>query len=166
MDLLERLREAGMAEAGTVVAMAEDGADRLQRRPPRARGVRHPRCHRLGREPRRQSAHSANPGVRIVNPQYSTLLMLEGLVINPAALPVGADPGADQEVQVIKLQNQSLVGRSSSISACRAACGCSHRARRSDAGPGDGDGVQANDTLTLSGEKSEVDACARLFARR
>lgn len=164
--LLARLREAGMAAAGTVVAMAVDSGDNLN-------------IARLAREvfaTRDVIAWVGNPadnprfreaGVRIVNPQYSTLLMLEGLVINPAALSVGADPGENQEVRVVKLQNQLLVGRQIKhlglLGSVRVL-----RIERSDTTlvPEMTTVLQANDTLTLSGENSEVDACARLFARR
>ncbi len=165
-NLLERMREAGMADAAAVVVMAEDGADNLN-------------IARLAREvfaTRDVIAWVGNPadnsrfreaGVRIVNPQYSTLLMLEGLVINPAALSVGADPGEDQDVQVVKLQNQLLVGRQIKQFGLPASVRVL-RIERGDASlvPEMTTVLQANDTLTLSGEKSELDACARLFARR
>ncbi|MGH8428005.1 MAG: monovalent cation:proton antiporter family protein, partial [Gammaproteobacteria bacterium] len=165
-SLLERLREAGMAEAGTVVAMAEDGIENFT-------------IARLAREvfaTRNVIAWVESPAdnprfressVRIVNPQYSTLLMLEGLVVNPAALSVGADPGEDQEVRVVKLQNQSLVG----YAIRHIGLPPSVRVLRIERGdatlvPEMATVVQANDTLTLSGETGEVDASARLFARR
>lgn len=165
-NLLERMREAGLSDAGTVVVMSEDGADNLN-------------IARLAREvfaTRDVIAWVGNPadnarfreaGVRIVNPQYSTLLMLEGLVINPAAHSVGADPDENQEVRVIKLQNQFFAGRQirhlglpGSVRVLRV--------ERGDATlmPEQATVLQTNDTLTLSGEKSEVDAFARLFARR
>jgi len=164
--LLERMREVGMSDAGTVVVMSEDGTDNLN-------------IARLAREvfaTRDVIAWVGNPadnqrfretGVRIVNPQYSTLLMLEGLVINPAALSVGADPGEDQDVQVVKLQNQLLVGRQIKQFGLPASVRVL-RIERGDASlvPEMTTVLQANDTLTLSGEKSELDACARLFARR
>ncbi len=86
---------------------------------------------------------------------------------NPAALSVGADPGENQEVRVVKLQNQLLVGRQIKhlglLGSVRVL-----RIERGDVAlvPEMTTVLQANDTLTLSGENSEVDACARLFARR
>ena len=165
-SLLERLRGAGIADARTVVAMAEDGAINLN-------------IARLAREvfaTRDVIAWVGNPadnarfreaGIRIVNPQYSTLLMLEGLVINPAALSVGADPGEDQEVQVVKLQNQFLAGRQVRHLGLPGSVRIL-RIERGDATlmPEQTTVLQVNDTLTLSGEKSEADAFSRLFARR
>lgn len=165
-SLLERLRGAGIADAGTVVAMAEDGAINLN-------------IARLAREvfaTRDVIAWVGNPadnaryrevGVRIVNPQYSTLLMLEGLVINPAALSVGSDPAVNQEVQVVKLQNLLLAGQQVRHIGLPAGVQVL-RIERGDAMlvPEQVTVLQTNDTLTLSGEKNEVDTFARLFARR
>ncbi|MGH8272830.1 MAG: monovalent cation:proton antiporter family protein [Gammaproteobacteria bacterium] len=164
--LLERLREAGVGDAGALIAMAENTDYNFA-------------IARLAREVfsvRDVIAWVANPadnsrfreaGVRVVNPQHSTLLMLEALALNPAAVSVGADPDEDQEVRVVKLRNQALVGRSIT----RLGLAREVRVLRLERGgselvPETGTVVQANDTLTLSGEKHAVDASARLFARR
>jgi Kef-type K+ transport system membrane component KefB len=164
--LSEKLREAGVAEAGTLIAMAEDSVTNFT-------------IARLAREVfavRDVIAWVANPadnrrfresGVRVVNPQFSTLLMLEALAINPAALSVGEDPDADQEVRAVKLHNQRLAGRAiRHLGLAREV-----RVLRIERGdtvlvPERSTVVQSNDTLTLAGEKDEVDASVRLFARR
>ena len=164
--LLERLREAGLTEAGTVVVMSQNAAQTIK-------------IARLARDvfnTRNVIAWVGNPadnaqlrdsGVRIVNPQYSTVLMLEGLVINPAALPAGFGSDDTQEVRVVKLQNPSLASQTIR----ELALPSSIRILRIDRGgnalvPELGTEVQANDTLTLSGDKAEVDLISRQFARR
>lgn len=164
--LLERLRAAGVTEAGTIVVMSQNATQTIKIAR-LARDVFNTRNVIAWVEHPADNAQLRDTGVRIVNPQYSTLLMLEGLVINPAALSGSSDPDAQQEVRVVKLQNPSLVGH-----AIRdLGLPDSVRILRVDRGnnalvPELSTEIQANDTLTLSGEKTEVDLCARLFARR
>ena len=165
-SLVERLRDADVAEAATVVVMAEDGVEALK-------------IAQLSREifsTRNVIAWVDNPeynarfreaGVRVVNPQYSTLLMLEGLVTNPAALSIGADPDEHQEVRNVKLQNPVLAGRAiralglpESVRVLRIVRGNTSLVSEKTLE------VQVNDTLTLCGDIQEVDWCARQFSRR
>lgn len=48
--------------------------------------------------------------MRVINPQYSALLMVEGLVTHPAAPLMGADPNGDQAARRVKLQNPLPAG--------------------------------------------------------
>lgn len=164
--LLERLREAGMGDAGTVVAMAEESPVnfdivRLARNVFATRDI----IAWVGNPADSQRYREA--GVRIVTPQYSTLLMLEGMVTNPSALSVGADPGENQEVQVVKLRNPLLAGRAIRETGLWPEVQVI-RIDRGDATlvPETATVVQVNDALTLSGAKADVDAAARLLARR
>ncbi len=164
--VVERLRDAGLADAATLVVMTENAEDTFN-------------IARMAREvfnTRNVIAWVENPadnqrfresGVRVVNPQYSTLLMLEGLVINPAALSIGADPDENQEVRNVKLQNPALAGHSiralhlpPTVRVLRIARGNASLVSEKSVE------VQVNDTLTLCGDADEVDFCARLFARR
>lgn len=165
-SMVERLRDAGLAEAGTLVLMTEDGEETLTIAL-LAREVFNTRNVIAWVENPADNQRFREAGVRVVNPQYSTMLMLEGLVTNPAALSIGADPDEQQEVRDVKLQNASLAGRAirslglpASVRVLRIVRGNTSLVSEKTVE------VQVNDNLTLCGDADEVDLCARLFARR
>lgn len=164
-SLVERLREAGLADAGTLVVMAED-AEHARNVAHMAREVFNTRNVIAWVDDPADNQRFRDSGVRVVNPQYSTLLMLEGLVTNPAALSIGSDPDEQQEVRNVKMQNASLAGRAiraldlpASVRVLRIVRGNTSLVSEKTVE------VQMNDTLTLCGDSNEVDLCARLLAR-
>jgi trk system potassium uptake protein TrkA len=105
----DALRKAGVERARCVVVMEEDDDDNLQI----CRVVRlllnvpnviswvqdpakNPEFHKLG--------------VRVINPMYSTLLIIEGMVLNPEAISTFPDVDEGLEIREVKLKNESLAG--------------------------------------------------------
>jgi Trk K+ transport system NAD-binding subunit len=48
-------------------------------------------------------------GVRVLNPAYSTVLILERMVLNPALADITPDMDASQTVREVKLQNSQFI---------------------------------------------------------
>lgn len=165
-ELVERLRKSGLADADTLVAMSESRDETLQLAK-LAREVFNTRNVIAWVDDPADNVQFREAGVRVVNPQYSTLLMVEGLVTNPTALSIGADPDENQAVRSVKLQNPRLAGRAigdlhlpASVRVLRIVRGAASLVSEKNLQ------VQVNDVLTLCGETGEVDQCARLFAKR
>ncbi|MFQ5594836.1 MAG: monovalent cation:proton antiporter family protein [Anaerolineae bacterium] len=164
-SLSNALREAGITRAKAVVAMEERDEDNLRicRMARQVYGVEN--IVSWVRDPV-QNDRFRRLGVRVVNPAYSTVLIMESMVLSPDAFSLTADVDETRAVQEVKLQNRDLIGR-----------------RLRDLSlPGDvivlmiqrgGDilvpdrktSLRANDTVTLVGTDSDLDAAARLFAR-
>lgn len=164
--ITEKLREANIQEVRTLVAMADSDADNLQ-------------ISRIAREVfsvRRVVAWVRDPslnsrfceaGVRAVNPAYSKLLILEGMVLGADNFGFNQNSDPDQEIRIIKLQNRWLANRE---------LGRMHlpddvsvlRIERRDAvlEPEPSTLLRTNDTVTIAGNKEQVNELARRFARR
>lgn len=164
--MVRQLRAAGVEQAHSVVAMKANDADNLH-------------ICRIARElhsVRNVVAWVQDPalnqrfldiGARVINPAYSKLLILEGMVLSAEAFAPEPEQDATQDMRVVKLHNRLLVdqplrrlGLPEGVSVLRI--------QRRDAVliPGLDTVARANDLITLSGEKSQVDETARRFTRR
>jgi Kef-type K+ transport system membrane component KefB/Trk K+ transport system NAD-binding subunit len=162
--LTEALRRAEVGRAQAIVAMEPSDEDNL-------------RICRLARDiygvenaiawvqDPAQNSRFRKLGARLVNPAYSTMLMMVSMVLNPGVYSITPDVDETQEVRQVKLQNTNLVGRRV------ADLGLSGRVmimmieRGGDILTPDRETLlRANDTLTVVGTGLEVDDAARLLA--
>jgi len=164
--IIERLREADIQNAHTLVAMTDADADNLQicriaREAYAVRGVM-----AWVRDPS-LNQRFADAGVRVVNPAYSKLLILEGMVLGPERIGQAPDDESEQDIRLIKLQNRWLgdrelrrLGLPKGVSVLRI------ERHGAVLDPGPDTIARSNDTFTVAGAKTQVDAVARRFARR
>ncbi len=163
--LSSALREAKIDQAKAVVAMEENDEDNLRICRMARQVYRVENVVSWVRDPA-QNIRFRSLGVRVVNPAYSTVLIMESMVLSPDAFSMTLDVDELREVREVKLQNRDLIGR-----------------RLSELNlPGDvivlmiergGDilipdretALRANDTLTLVGADGDLDIAVRLFAR-
>lgn len=162
---LARLREAGIDEAGIVVAMAEYDEDNQY-------------VCRLARDIHsvhnvvawvRDPAHNRrflDVGAQVINPSTSKLLMLESLILSGEARTLSPDQALSQDVRVVKLRNRWLrdqklrdIGLPDGVSVLRIERGGEVLI------PGLDSNTRANDVFTLAGDAGLVDEVARRLAR-
>ena len=105
-------------------------------------------------------------GARLVNPSYSTMLMMVSMVLSPAVYSITPDVDETQQVREIKLQNANLVGRRLADLGLSGNVMVLTIERGGDVLTPDRETLlRANDTITLVGTGRDVDDAARLFAR-
>lgn len=162
---LARLRDAGINEAGIVVAMAEHDEDNQY-------------VCRLARDIHsvhnvvawvRDPAHNRrflDAGAQVINPSTSKLLMLESLILSGEARTLSQDQALSQDVRVVKLRNRWLrdqklrdLGLPDGVSVLRIERGGEVLI------PGLDSSTRANDVFTLAGDAGLVDEVARRLAR-
>jgi trk system potassium uptake protein TrkA len=103
---------------------------------------------------------------RVVNPAYSTVLILESMVVNPDIYSIAPDMDEAQEVRDVKLQNPHLVDRRLHHLMLPGDTAVLMIERGGDAlVPDQETRLRANDTLTLVGTEAEVDEVVRYLAR-
>lgn len=107
-------------------------------------------------------------GVRMLNPAYNAVLMMETMVLNPGAFSNIADVDEMLEVREVELRNGKLVNRT--LNELTLAGGTIVLMIERDGGivvpdqvPGGEVKLQAGDVITLAGEKEEVDEASQLF---
>jgi trk system potassium uptake protein TrkA len=163
--LLDELRQAEIERAQAVVAIAENDEDNL-------RICRIARCTygvenviAWVQDPS-QNERFRRLRVRVVNPAYSTVLIIEGMVLNPDVFSLTADMDKGQEVRETKLQNLHLVSRRLDDLMLPGDVIVLMIERGGDILIPDRETIlRANDTVTLVGADTDVDDAARLFAR-
>lgn len=163
--LLDELRQAEIERAQTVVAMAENDEDNLRicRISRRTYGVEN--IIAWVQDPS-QNERFRRLGARVVNPAYSTVLIIEGMVLNPDVFSLTADMDQGQEFRETKLQNLHLIGRRLNDLMLPGDVIVLMIERGGDIVVPDRETVlRANDTVTLVGTDTDVDDAARLFAR-
>jgi trk system potassium uptake protein TrkA len=105
-------------------------------------------------------------GARLVNPAYSTLLMMVSMVLSPGVYSITPDVDETQEVRQIKLQNSDLVGKRLADLGLSGNVLVLMIERGGDVLTPDRETLlRANDTITLVGIDSEVDEVIKLLAR-
>jgi predicted Kef-type K+ transport protein len=105
-------------------------------------------------------------GARLVNPAYSTLLMMVSMVLSPGVYSITPDVDETQEVRQIKLQNSDLVGKRLADLGLPGSILVLMIERGGDVLTPDRETLlRANDTITLVGMGSEVDEAVKLLAR-
>ena len=163
--LAEALRLAGIHKASTVLAMETDDEDNL-------------RICRLAREiygienvvasvqDPAQNSRFRRLGVRLVNPAYSTMLMLVSLALSPGVYSITPDVDETQKVREVKVQNADLDGKRLSDLELPAGVMVLTIQRGGDLlTPSRDTALRANDTITVAGLESGVDRAVRYLAR-
>ncbi len=165
VSLADALRRAEVRQARAVVAMEESDEDNLRicRMARQVYGVEN--IVSWVRDPV-QNDRFRRLGARVVNPAYSTVLIMEGMVLSPAAFSMTSDVDEVREVREIKLQNPDLIGRRLNEVTLPGGAIVLMIERRGDVlVPDRQTKLRANDTITLVGADTDIDSAARLFAR-
>lgn len=165
-ELSEYLRETGIERADTVIAMAETDAENLQIGRV-ARDVHALRSTLAWVRDPGLNADFRSAGVQVVNPAYAKMLLLEVMALGHTHFDATAHEGDEQELRVVKLQNPILAG----LALRRLGLASRVRVLRVERRgavlePEAALALKINDTLTLIGERDDVDAAARRLARR
>jgi trk system potassium uptake protein TrkA len=163
--LSESLRQAEIQRARAIVAMEQSDEDNLRicRMARDIYGVEN--VIAWVKDPA-QNGRFRKLGVRLVNPAYSTMLMMVSMVLSPGVYSITPDVDETQEVREIKLQNSDLVGRRLADLGLSGNVMVLMIERGGDVLTPDRETLlRANDTLTLVGAGSDVDKAARLFVR-
>lgn len=163
--LAEALRQAEIQRAQTIVAM-ETSDDKNLRICLMARNIYGVENIIAWVQDPALNARFRNLGARVMNPAYSTMLVMESMALSQSAFSITPDVDEAQKVREVKLQNPHLVGRSISDLGLSGDVMVLTIERRGDVLTPDRETrLRANDTLTLVGTGSDVDDAARLFAR-
>jgi Trk K+ transport system NAD-binding subunit len=163
--LAEALRRAEIGRAGAIVAIEENDEANLRvcRMARNIYGVEN--VIAWVQDPA-QNSKFRKLGARVMNPAYSTMLMLESMVLSRSAFSITPDVDEAQEVREVKLQNSALAGQKLTDLGLSGRVMVLTIERGGDKLAPDRDTLlRANDTITLVGTGSEVDEAARLFAR-
>jgi Trk K+ transport system NAD-binding subunit len=162
--LLAELREANIEQADALIVMEEKDEDNL-------------RICRIGQRYKLPNiiARVQDPiqndrfrkwGARVINPAYSTILMMESMVLNPHAFSIAPDVDEIHEIREIKLQNPYLVGhRVNDLVLPRSVIVLMIERSNEIIVPDRETILRANDTLTLVGAEEEIGEAVQLFAR-
>ena len=164
-SLSNALREAGIDRTKAVVAMEESDEDNLRicRMARQVYGVEN--LVSWVRDPV-QNDRFRKLDVKVVNPAYSTVLILESMVLSPDAFSLTGGVEEAREVREVKLQNRELVGRPLRDLALPGDVIVLMIQRGGDIlVPDRSTSLRANDTVTLVGTDGDVDTAARLLAR-
>jgi len=162
-ELLDHLRSVNLETAQTIVALDDDDETnlRISRMAHHTFGVeniiswvtdpvQNPRFRRLG--------------VRVLNPGFSNVLIIESMVLNPNAYSVVSDVDETQEVRQVKLQNPDLLNQSlSGINLPEGVTVLMIERQGNLLVPEQKTVLRANDTITLVGK--DIDETVRSFVR-
>jgi trk system potassium uptake protein TrkA len=159
------LREAGAEQARCVVVMEEEDEDNLQT----CRMIRLlldvPDVISWVQDPARNPKFQ-KLGVRVINPVYSTLLIIEGMVLNPEAIDLFPDVDEDLEIREVKLKNETLAGTLLSELKLPQGVAILTIQRGDNVLVPDRNSVLAsNDIITVAGSLREVEQVIRLLQR-
>ncbi|MDX1436660.1 MAG: TrkA C-terminal domain-containing protein, partial [Anaerolineales bacterium] len=104
-------------------------------------------------------------GARILNPAFSSVLITEGMVLNPEIYSITTDMDEGHDVREVKLQNPDLLNQPITALDLPAGVTILMIERGGDIlVPDEATVLRANDTVMLVG--GEVDETARLFAKQ
>ncbi len=159
----EALRKAGAEHARCVVVVEEDDEANLQL----CRMIRLlldvPNVISWVQDP------AKNPdfqklGVRVINPAYSTMLIMEGMVLNPEAISLFPDVDENLEIREVKLKNVELAGiRLSELVLPQGVAVLMIQRGDSLLVPDRNSEIAANDVITVAGSLNEVEEAIRLL---
>jgi Kef-type K+ transport system membrane component KefB len=161
---LDRLREAHVDRARVVVAMFQDDEANLKL----ARIARFvfgvSDVIAWVRDPS-LNAEFARLGVRVVSPVYSTLMILEGMILDKNFCSITPDMDGALEVREVKLKNEALDGLPLGELWLPGEVTVLKIARRGEfIVPGPETALQANDSLTLLGPALDVESAVKTFS--
>lgn len=164
--LAEVLQAAEIERAKAIVAIEENDEDNLLicRLVRRMYGVQN--VIAWVHEPARNTSFR-KLGVRIMNPAYASVLIMESMVLNQDAFSITADVDETQTVREIKLRNTHYVGRRLEDVNLPGEVALLMIERSDDfLVPDRETKLKANDTITLVGAEDAVDEASRLLAWR
>lgn len=96
-------------------------------------------------------------GARVVNPAYSSLLIIEGMLLNPDAFSMTADVDQSVEMREIKLKESNVVGLSvSSLNIPEGVTVLMIQRKGDFLTPANETVLQANDVITLAGHSEDL----------
>ncbi|MGN8158186.1 monovalent cation:proton antiporter family protein [Salinisphaera sp. SWV1] len=164
--LSECLRTAGIEQAQTVIAMADTDEDNLQicRVAREVHAVR--KLLAWVRDPA-YNARFRSADVRIVNPAYAKLLLLESMALDAGQIDGRVHEDDSHEIRIAKLQNSWLADRELrhlNLPEGTRVLRIERRGAVLEAEPATL--LRVNDTLTVVGARDDVDAVTRRLARR
>jgi Kef-type K+ transport system membrane component KefB/Trk K+ transport system NAD-binding subunit len=160
---VDSLRKAGSEQARCVVVMEEADEDNLQICRMLRVLLEVPNVICWVQDPARNPEFQ-KLGVRVINPVYSTLLIIEGMVLNPEAISGFPDVDEHLEIREVKLKNPELAG--ANLSELLLPQGVAIlMVRRGDTFlVADRNTVlAANDVVTVAGSLSEVEQVIRVL---
>jgi trk system potassium uptake protein TrkA len=111
------------------------------------------------------NAEFARLGVRVVSPVYSTLMILEGMILDKNFCSITPDMDGALEVREVKLKNEALDGLPLGELWLPGEVTVLKIARRGEfIVPGPETALQANDSLTLLGPALDVESAVKTFS--
>ncbi|MDK2955200.1 MAG: hypothetical protein PWQ57_696 [Desulfovibrionales bacterium] len=161
---LDRLREAGAASARVVAAMFEDDEANLKiaRIARFVFGVED--VIAWVRDPA-LNAEFSRLGVRVISPVFSTLIILEGMLLDKNFCSISPEMDGALEVREVKLKNPAVAGLKLSELWLPSEVSVIKIARRGEfLVPGPDTTLRANDSLTLLGPAADVESALGVFA--
>jgi Trk K+ transport system NAD-binding subunit len=103
-------------------------------------------------------------GVRVINPSYSTLLIIEGMVLNPDAISMFPDVDEELEIHEVKLKNVKLAGpRLSELILPQGIAILMIQRGDSFLVPDRNSVLASNDLITVAGTLNEVEQVIRIL---
>jgi Kef-type K+ transport system membrane component KefB/Trk K+ transport system NAD-binding subunit len=164
--LSDRIRKAGLDKARAVVAIEETDEDnlRLCRMARTMFGVEN--LIAWVQDPLK-NREFRQIGARVVNPAYSSLLMIEGMLLNPDAFSMTADVDETVEVREIKLKESQVVGLSIDSLNFRGGVTVLMIQRKGDfLVPSNETVLRANDVITLAGHADDLARALEVIRKR
>ncbi len=160
---LERLREAGVSRARVVVAMFEEDEQNLRL----ARIARYvfgiTDVIAWVRDPAR-NAEFSRLGVRVVSPVFSTLIILEGMILDKNFCSITPEMDGAMEVREVKLKNEAVAGLKLGDLWLPSEVVVLKIARQGEfIVPGPDTTLRANDAVTLLGPAQDVESALQTF---
>jgi Kef-type K+ transport system membrane component KefB len=156
--LATQLKMAGIERASVVVAMSDDDNENLLlcRMSRVMFGVG--RVIAWVQDPQR-NREFRKLGVRVMNPAFSSLLIMEGMVLSPDTFDITADMEEDLEMREVKLKGRGLAGRRVGEIELAGEVTVLMVRRKEEYFVPDSDTVlQSNDNLILSGRPENIAA--------
>lgn len=161
----DALREAGAEQARCVVVMEEEDEDNLQICRLLRLLLDVPNVISWVQDPARNPEFQ-KLGVRVINPVYSTLLIIEGMVLNPEAIDLFPDVDEDLEIREVKLKNDTLAGTLlSELELPQGVAVLTIQRGDSVLVPDRNSVLASNDVVTVAGSLREVEQAIRLLQR-
>ncbi len=103
-------------------------------------------------------------GARIVNPSYSTLLVMENLVVNPEAFSMTPDLDEAMEIKDVKVKNASVIGKAvGDLALPPHVTVLSIRRGGETFMPENETALRSNDMITLAGPEDDVSEIVKSF---
>jgi Trk K+ transport system NAD-binding subunit len=162
----DEMRNAALEKAWAMVAIEETDEDnlRLCRAARRMFGVEN--IIAWVQDPMRNHEFR-RIGARIVNPAYSSLLIMEGMLLNPDAFSRTADVDQAVKVREIKLKESNVAGQDvGSLNIPEGVTVLKIERKGNVLVPANETVLRANDVITLAGHSDDVDRALEVIRNR